>query len=241
MANNKNGFDYENTVIKCLKQTNINGMIVEAAGASSWGADADFMINDKIYNLEIKLNSNAQMGGTSIKLEEDTFTICNKVDDELEKLINQSMEKNLTDLKALLLFVSMLENKNHNNFPMTCKKDSWETAQKMNMLINDKIPFNTDFICDHYSKKNTHYIQIGGAGLFYLKDNPANLPIPKLNGQINIEIRTGRSGSKKSPNGDKIVTAGIRIQGRLKTNCKSPYTLDNIDSIKQLINFSSTQ
>jgi hypothetical protein len=235
MSNNKNGFEYENIVIDCLKQVEINGLISEAAGSSSWGSDADFTINNKTYNLEIKLNSGAQMGGTSIKLENGIFTICNKIDDELKKLINETMGYHLSPLKNLVDFINKEENKKLTGFPLTCKKSSWENARNEKLLINDKILFNVDFICEHYAKKNTFYIQIGQAGLFYMKNNPANLPIPKLDGEVYIEIRTGRSGSKKTSTGEEVVAAGIRVQGRLKTNCQSDYTLDNVESIKKLI------
>lgn len=235
MGNNKNGFQYENNIINCLKNVKVNGLIIENAGASAHAADADMRINNKIYNIEIKLNSNAQMGGTSVKFENNKFIFNpKKFDDDLSDIIERSLNPHAENFNQLLSFISEKEGKEINSFPVNCSKDVWELAQKNNLLVNVKIPYNLDFIFDHYYKKNTHYIQIGNAGLFYMKDNPANLNIPQLKGKVNIEIRTGRSGSRLS-NGIKIVTAGIRVQGRLKTSQKSSYTLDNEQSIRELL------
>jgi hypothetical protein len=113
----------------------------------------------------------------------------------------------------------------------------WTTAKVAGLLkpINAKIRKDTEFIANHYKKKGIHYIQIGGAGLFYLSENPANLPIPKLEGSIDIELRAGRSGSKVNADGVKVVGGGLRAQGRLKFNGVSPYTLDDPKSIESLL------
>ena len=70
-------------------------------------------------------------------------------------------------------------------------------------------------------------MQIGGAGLFYLDQNPANLPVPKLDGQIEIELRAGRSGSTLNASGVRRVSGLLRAQARLKFKGKSPVSLDN--------------
>jgi hypothetical protein len=61
------------------------------------------------------------------------------------------------------------------------------------------------------------------------------LPIPQLDGEIDIELRPGRSGTKTRRDGTFVVGAGIRVQGRLKFNGSSPYTLDDPESIKQMM------
>lgn len=244
MAFNQKGFDYEKKVIACLKQAQINGNISEPAGSSSHGPDADFMISGGLYNLEIKLDSNAQMGGTSVDItgEHGGYKIHSPVDDSgLEKAILESVKYNWADIQALLSFIGDIEDTHVRKFPLRCKKSTWTEAARQKFLINDTIPFDTSFICKHYAKKNTNYIQIGGAGLFYMQENPAGLPIPKLQGQIVIEMRSGRSGSKLLASGERMVGAGLRLQGRLKTDNKSPYTLDNVESINELLGFFSAE
>ena len=101
--------------------------------------------------------------------------------------------------------------------------------------INAKIRKDAEFIINHYKKKNIHYIQIGGAGLFYLDRNPANLPVPKLQGEIDIELRAGRSGAKVNSAGVPMVGGLLRAQGRLRFEGSSNFTLDNPDSVRRLL------
>ena len=100
--------------------------------------------------------------------------------------------------------------------------------------INAKIKKNTQFIIDHYKDKGIHYIQIGGAGLFYLDQNPANLPIPKLEGEIDIELRAGRSGSSLNAAGQRRVSGLLRAQARLKFKGSSPISLDSEVGVAQI-------
>ena len=235
MSSNINGFLYEEKIINNLLQLGLSGVITEAAGASASAPDADMKVDGKIFNIEIKMNKNAQMGGTSIRWSDSKIKLVKQVDGEIEDLLIDAINNKKNDIINLLSFISEKQKEDFNTFPITCEKEIWELAAKKNLLVNAKIKYDSNFIKEHYAKKNIYYMQIGEAGLFYLKENPANLPIPELNGEIDIEIRTGRSGSKKLKDGRKVVGGGIRVQGRLKTKNKSPYTLENIESIKRLI------
>ena len=94
--------------------------------------------------------------------------------------------------------------------------------------------------------KNVYYIQIGGAGLFYMGKNPLNLPVPEFNGEIQVEVRIGYAGdssgstSKAFTNkaGSKNIIearrAELRCIGRMLTRSKSPYSLDNMNDVKKL-------
>jgi len=121
--------------------------------------------------------------------------------------------------------------------PATVEVGKWVAAKKNGLLkpLNVKIKRSTQFIINHYKKKGVNYIQIGGAGLFYLADNPANLPVPRLDGEINIELRPGRSGSKMRKDGTKVAGVGLRVQGRLQFDGTSPYTLDDPESIRDML------
>lgn len=243
MSNNENGFAYENQVIKCLQEAKISGNIAEAAGSSSVGVDADMLLGNALYNLEIKLNTNAQMGGTSVKFDLGTrdLTFCSPLKPELEQAVRIVAEQHKDRLANLLYYLSGFEAEEFDTFPLTCNKETWESAKENKLLVNSKIPFDAEFIWEHYAKKNTDYIQIGGSGLFYLKNNPANLPIPQLMGELIVEMRTGRSGSKSHKSGKRRVGAGIRLQGRLKTKNVSPYSLDDPESIQKLLGFLATE
>ena len=83
------------------------------------------------------------------------------------------------------------------------------------------LPISTSALWDYYATKKTYYIQVGGYGLYYMKSNPANLPIPQFNPKLRIRIRVKRGGSKPIDN-YRFTTA---LQVTTKPS-KSPYDLD---------------
>ena len=232
MSSNVEGFEYENTVISALKVAGHCGNITEGAGASAADADADLKIGDDVYLVEVKKDAGAQMGGTSVRYIDGEFEVASDaVEQDTVEMIVEALEPKREAINSFLHFVGASQ------FPATCLKDVWGAARVAGLLkpINAKIRKNTDFIANHYKKKGIHYIQIGGAGLFYLSENPANLPVPKLDGQIDIELRAGRSGSRLNLDGQSVVSGLLRAQGRLKFTGESPYTLDNPESVKELV------
>jgi hypothetical protein len=81
-----------------------------------------------------------------------------------------------------------------------------------------------------------YYIQIGGAGLFYLGKNPFKLPVPAFEGDAQIEMRIKYAGA--TPNSQGVKSPNRRAEwvaiGRLVTKVKSSYSLDDVGSIKSL-------
>ena len=176
------------------------------------------------YLLEVKKDADAQMGGTSVRYNDGQFEIVSdNVDEKTAALIVTALSSKVTHIERLLAAIG------GHKFPTTCDKHTWTVAKEKGLLkpINAKIKKNTQFIIDHYKDKGINYIQIGGAGLFYLDKNPANLPIPKLDGEIDIELRAGRSGSTLNAAGVRRVSGLLRAQARLKFKGKSPVSLDN--------------
>ena len=231
MSNNELGFAYENEVIEALKTAGIAGNIQEGAGASATGADADFFVGGKKYLLEVKKDADAQMGGTSVRYKEGSFEMVNEeVDQSTTDLILSALGQKVDAIESLLAAIGA------EKFPTTCDKYTWTVAKNKGLLkpINAKIKENTKFIIDHYKKKGIHYMQIGGSGLFYLDENPANLPVPKLEGEIDIELRAGRSGSTLNAAGVRRVSGLLRAQARLKFKGESPISLDSQTDIAKL-------
>lgn len=233
MSINQAGFDYEQSVVDTLIAEGVGGNISGSAGCSAFDADADFKLDGRLYNVEVKLNRTAQMGGSSVSFRDGTFSLVGDLDSDTEALLLGAVESKRDEVEALLDFLTQEEGVPR-RLAMTCSKDKWTAAQKAGLLVNTQIPLSTEFICNHYAKKNVSYIQIGGSGLFFLKENPAGLPVPKLEGNIMVEIRTGRSGSKKRKDGTKVVNGGLRVQGRLKTKCVSAFSLDNPEHVRRL-------
>lgn len=229
------GFKYEERLVETINSLGLSGSVQTPAGSSSTAPDADININGQTYSIEAKMNSAAQMGGTSLRYnpEQKTFDIVSDcVDEDTVSLMQEALKPLVSDLDKFLSAVGA------EKLPATVEKSKWKDAVSSGLLkpLNVKIKRTTKFIIDHYKNKGVDYIQIGNAGLFYLSENPAGLPIPQLDGEINIELRPGRSGSKKRKDGTEVAGAGIRVQGRLQFKGSSPYTLDDPQSITDMLN-----
>ena len=238
-SSNVGGFNYENTVIGAIKLAGLSGNITSGAGANATAADADIKLNGQIYNIEVKLDADAQMGGSSVRFGSGGISLVKPVDPGTKTLLIDAVSSKSRELNRLISFLSKQKplaiNKTVSGFPLSCTTDAWTSAKTNGLLVNIKIKYTTDFIAKHYAKKGIFYIQLGQAGLFYLAGNPANLPIPELVGEIDIEIRSARSGSKLLASGIPVIGGGIRVQARLKTKGKSPYTADDLDSLLAMI------
>lgn len=248
------GLAYERKVFQAMKDANISGLDVGSrpgAGFSNQGAgDIEALYKGNEFNIEIKLNKNAQMGGTSIRIDtaNKTHTLVkpDAIDDDAIPFFMEAAKKQDQALKDWVNFIRKQEPIDfHKKTPYTIPfgsvtKEAWSAAQKAGYLaqMNAVQSFDSSAtIAKAYNRKNVYYIQIGGAGLFYLGTNPLKLDVPKFEGSINIEFRLGPSGSKtRKFNGEtiRVVGAGYRCQGRFKTNIKSKHSLDNVSSVKEL-------
>jgi hypothetical protein len=239
MSSNQAGFEYEQVVLSAIKKAGISGDIMEAAGASNAIGDADFRIAKKAHLVEVKLDKNAQMGGTSVSYLYNCteMQLLNAVEPEVTEMIFEAVEEQQKELDALLRFFAQEWDPTIFSFPVRVPKTIWTQAQNDGLLVNSQIQTDVNkFLAKFYRSKGVNYIQIGKCGLFHLGRNPAKLPVPKLKGTVNLEIRTARSGSKMNKSlGCKVATGAIRVQARLKTKNVSPYTLDDLNSIKAML------
>lgn len=240
-ATGAGGFAYEAVVIRAIKKAGFSGVITKAAGADSSRPDADITVNGKVYPVEVKLDSGAQMGGTSVRWTYGTrkFEFVQELDPAVQNMIKQALTSITGDLKGFVDFIKKQPgNRDVTGFPMSVTKDGWSKAQTKGWLepLNTHLDHDVGFIVDHYNRKGIHYIQIGGAGLFYMGSNPAGLPVPPLAGDITIMVRAARGGSSLRKSDGREVGAGvIRVQARLKSKGTSPYTLDDPSSIKSMM------
>ena len=259
------GLEYETAVVNSVKQTiphfqervKFTNLNYATAGYSSVGIDLELQVNGAPFNIEIKQNKDAQMGGTSIRYNPatDSAEIVNRdtIDDEAEPYFLNAIQSKKDAILAFLDYMRKqepleLHSKIPERFPISgVTKQAWTNAVKDGYLnsLNETVKFNdTSLITKAYNLKQVYYIQVGGAGLFYLNENPYDLPVPKFEGQIQIEFRLGRSGSKSRKFGDttiETVGAGYRCQGRLKTRIKSNLSLDNSAEAFQILAYIDDQ
>jgi mRNA-degrading endonuclease YafQ of YafQ-DinJ toxin-antitoxin module len=245
--------NYEQQVIDALEAEKICGNIKKAVGSNSANVDAEIKLPGftQPINIEIKMNSEAYMGGSSMHAKiisgsvvyssggkndetkdfiKDFSNSFAPVNDKVIKIVNT-----LNDLESKRDL-----NKKYEGFPLSgFHKDDWEIMKK-EMKDHGTLTFKIavsgeearDFIQKHYKNKNVFYIQIGGKGLFCLgKENPIGLnsiPILQCDNNSEIEIRAARGGgttSAKVPD-NGIRNATLRVQAKIAMNVTSPYNLD---------------
>lgn len=247
------GVQYEQKIVAAIRTAKVPGLVLKddgkaTAAFSNVGAgDIEATYNGKPFNIEVKMSPNDQMGRGSLRydLETKKFTPAKDVDPADLELLLSAVNQKKDALDNYILAARKLKpikyHRNISGIPLTVSKQGRDILKSKGYLkaINTTIVTEADFIVKHYNKKGVFYIQIGGAGLFYLGKNPLRLPVPKLDGEIQIEIRLAYAGGGgKFPDGTENRTAGLRFQGRLRTKNTSPYTLDNSKSIKAM--FSQT-
>lgn len=248
MVSGQRGLDYELKIYNAIKQSGVDYFTPgdkPAAGFSNQGAgDIEGKLHGKAFNIEVKLSADDQMGGGSFRYDYKTkkFSSVKPIDpSDLEMLQAAAIEK-IPAIDAYIEAARKLEpvqyHKNIDGLPITVSKAGRDLLKAKGLLaaINTKVVTDTAFIEKHYNKKGVYYIQIGGAGLFYLGRDIHNLGVPRLQGQIQIEIRLAYAGGGgRFPDGTITRTAGLRFQGRLKAKNKSPYTIDTVEGIQNLL------
>ena len=252
-ARNDGGLAYEKSVLAALTAAQVPGLEFEAdtsAGFSNQGAgDIEATFNGKTFNIEVKSGAKDQMGGTSIRANFDTneYQIVNSeaVDPAAVPFYEAAIAEKAEDFARWREHVSQFAPEEINQIPNSIPfgsvtVEAWDSAQQNGLLLplNKAEQFsNVNAIVAHYNKKGVYYIQLGGAGLFYLGKDDIGLGVPALEAAMQIEFRLGPSGSKPNKRFDvKTRGAGYRCQGRLKSKIKSPYSLDDPASIRALFN-----
>lgn len=244
------GLDYELKVFNAVKDARVPGLNPgdkpTTAGFSNQGAgDLEASYNGKAFNIEIKASAKDQMGGGSFQYDFATkqFTPVSQMDPEDLDLLLAACKEKAPALDAYIKAARTLEpvqyHKNISGVPIKVSKAGRDELKKRGLLanINKNVKTGSGFVVKHYNKKGVFYINIGGAGLFYMGKNPLNLPVPALDADIQIEMRLGFGGGKLSFPTDPPTparSAGLRVQGRLLSKGKSPYNMDNVNDVKKL-------
>ena len=244
------GIEYENQILSTLTPLQSKGLLKvikeESAGFSAHGSDLELELKGLPFNIEVKKDLAAQMGGGIIDFDAETNKLTAKGNllsiDAL--ILKEIMELAETKTPAITNYINFIKSIDPDfdiynastGIPLKTSVKNRDQAKKQGYLkaINGIVSTDTTFMEQHYNAKNTYYIQIGKAGLFYMGSNPHNLPIPRLQGIINVEFRLGYAGTKFGVEGN-YRAANLRVQARIKSKLASPYTLDDPKSVKKLL------
>jgi hypothetical protein len=241
------GLQYELQVYHAIMSSKIPGLSPgdkPAAGYSNQGAgDIEATYNGNPFNIEIKLDRKAQMGGGQL-IYDRSSSVINPHPNMLAKTdpddIGMILDAAKSKMHAIDNYIDELTVRGVEayGFPASVPKEVRDqmTADGFSKPVNTVVTGSTRYIVDHYNKKGVYYIQIGGAGLFYLGKNPLGLPVPPFEGDARIELRIKYAGA--TPNSQGVKSSNRRAEwvaiGRLMTSVKSSYSLDNPKSIQEM-------
>jgi hypothetical protein len=248
------GLTYEDTVKRSVNKAakDIQGLSVSSiTGGGNQNTVADLLINYKRirYGVEIKLDARAPLGNPAVidyHHNQSKFVVKDtskdaSLDPAAAKFITDAMGTKRSSYAAFINYVQKSApveyHQTVNGFPVQCFKDTWDGAKSGNLLkdLNNSLRYDMSIVSTYYASKNTFYIQIGGAGFFYLSKNPMKLPIPQLKGEVVIEVRAkSRGGKPRAGLGVTVVTGVLVAIPRLVTKNVSPYSLDNPEDVKAI-------
>lgn len=233
---------YESLVIKTLKVAHAAGYINRANCVDSNKPDADFVVNGESHYVEVKSDADARMGTASIgySYPDKTFfavgrdiAFSSMVADVMNEMADVQLISGLQRLIRHLKQSATTPDSVIAGFPLSgFRPKDWEMAVEYGLLkpVNRTFVGDIRVIIDHYTSKGVNYIQIGGWGLFSLGSNPANLPVPQLSGKVRLRVV-----AMKSDEGRSSSKAGMRVYASIIPSTPSPYTLDDLDSIRELM------
>ena len=213
------GFLYEGRVFNKLKSKNLVPPGITPAGPDPSKPDAVFKYNNVSYNLEVKLNLEADYGQGTLEYSQGKWGLggANTPQaDEMRNILNSVGAVEFVNNQWGLMGIPYKGTVMNEQFtPEMVRQDYKRFTDR---YLN--VPLSSLF--NYYASKNTSYLQIGGYGMYYMGSNPANLPVPQFNGALRLRIRTKRGGSNPIYN--------YRFTTALQVTQKPSRSIYNIDN-----------
>ena len=227
------GFIYENKILDLMKANDLVSkefLNQRTAGCDNTKPDMVLNIAGKDVNIEVKKDIKSQAGGTSIRYANEYFKFVKPVAGISEDYVFEKLKEKENFIKEFLEFNGV------NQIPFTTTKKMWKESVDRGLLKKTNLSLNCDmsFIENHYANKNTFYIQIGKKGFYFMKEDISNLGLPRLEGEMSLELRLTRGGSKLNKSGIRVCSASLRAQARICNLKESQFSLENIDYLKRL-------
>lgn len=186
------GNQYEATIVERMKNLRITPSDFIRGGGGS-GPDGLFIHRGKSYNLEIKNN----IIGPDYGQKKLVWDVQNgwqwSVQDNVTKLYNHC------GVLSRIQNRSQQENYQPRRYTVIPKEQITQTDKKFDQkFFEDKFDIPYEALVEYYKRRDTFYIQIGNNyGLYRIgEENPAKLPIPKLQCDFMIRMRAKTHHSK---------------------------------------------
>lgn len=231
MAESNKGFLYEQKINNLLKRNGVQRKDFRPAGSDSNAPDAELRVKGKDYKVEVKLDTKVDFGQGSLdyNIKTGKWTLGGAATASAEQMreflrmigVEKEVNKKWGKLGAPRKYT--VDTKKYT------KKDVDHDYKTFKDFFVD-IP--GDAVANYYASKSTYYIQIGGGyGLYFMAQNPAQIPdIKQFNLKLRLRVRLKRGGS--SPlNNYRFTTAIQAVSGSLH---HSEGDLENTKFVKTL-------
>ena len=221
-------------------------------------ADVSFTLNGVLFEAEVKLDK-PQYSGVGVNYNIKTGKITFVKDFEFNNQIKKALEKNLDNIDFYInraneigkdLFgneYTSIESFN-DSLPLEVTDALGKEMDNIQKNVTTEFVGTIDIVKELYAAKNQDYIQILGRGLFSLEKNPLKLPIPSLDGDVNVSVRivktaigskSGGTATHSKPSNSRGMT-NIRLRALpnklINSTAESDFSLDNASSFLKLLN-----
>ena len=244
------GLAYEEAIYRIAEKAKgeVEGFTIEGIRTEKGGA-ADFMakIFGFDFNVETKLES-ARYSSVSFGFDPKTKKFTFSKDFSFNNKLEKKLQKAIPALMAYREGIRKIDGKAGVKLFDETGRVSTTTYNKLKKLglqkdITQYLEMDADMIQEFYAKKKppVYYINIKGAGLFHLGNNPLGLPVPKLDTKVRVFLgvsSTSVAGTNKTQR-----NFGLRVKPDqlLNANLKSDYTIDSVKGIKKLMSTPEVQ
>jgi|14BtaG_2_1085337.scaffolds.fasta_scaffold00055_8 hypothetical protein len=255
------GVDYENRVAQAITDANLDFLQLTKAGGAAFSshdaADIEASLNGKPFLVECKSSTTDTMGSFLMIYRDGNFIPSSKAlmkveEEDLETAL-EALEERKPAIDAYLDELStrepvQLHQLAKGNIPfiadydvrLAMVQDGYQKA------IQQMVTASSSFINNLYNSKQVYYMQVGGAGLFYMGKDIYNLGVPPYEGEVKIEIRLKAAGDSTGSISKRVSNqigreaeyrkVDLACSGKISTKNKSPFSLDDPESIRTLFN-----
>lgn len=175
MGYNK-GDNYEQSIFDLLSS---KGLI--ATGSTRGGAgnatDIKFLYDSQKYNLEVKLDLDADYGQKMLRWDNGIWRWC--VDDSVTAFYTSVGVLDIVNAKNFI----------PNRYSIPRDEITMQHKKQDQKAFEDKVEIDINSLYDFYGGKDCYYIQIGGYGFYHLKRDILSLGTPQFDCKMKLRLR----------------------------------------------------
>ncbi|GBO56229.1 hypothetical protein APA_4559 [Pseudanabaena sp. lw0831] len=175
MGYNK-GDNYEQNIFDLLTA---KGLI--AIGSTRGGAgnttDIKFLHDFQEYNLEVKLDLEADYGQKMLRWNDGIWSWC--VDDAVTSFYTSVGVLDIVNAKNFI----------PNRYSIARDEITAQHKNQDQKAFEDKVEIDINSLYNFYSGKDCYYIQIGGYGFYHLKQDILSLGTPQFDCRMKLRLR----------------------------------------------------